>query len=454
MSRIVAVSNRVAVGGKSSGGLAVGVLAALEEYGGVWFGWNGEIVEGEMPDPDIQQRGRVTYATVPLCKRDYQDYYNGFSNNILWPLFHFQLGVFSYDRRQFEAYCRVNALFARKLAPLLEPDDLIWVHDYHLILLASELRRAGAEQPIGFFLHVPFPGVDVLRVLPPYQAMLRGLCAYDVVGFQTQRDLRSFEENITQRDVGDKRLADRRSGARGCNVQAGVFPIGIDVAGIKHFAQEAVRTPPIRRMVESLGERQLVIGVDRLDYSKGLPERFRAYQCLLEHNAEQRGELVFMQIAPPSRTGVRAYVEIRKELEQAAGHINGRFADMDWVPIRYLNRKYSRRTLMGLLRIARVAVVTPLRDGMNLVAKEYVAAQDPQDPGALVLSTLAGAARELDAATLVNPYDMEDVAEGIMRAISMPLADRRERHRAMLEVIERNDITSWRTRFVDTLRQC
>ncbi|MBA3562501.1 MAG: trehalose-6-phosphate synthase [Gammaproteobacteria bacterium] len=454
MSRIIAVSNRVPVGGKSSGGLAVGVLAALEEYGGVWFGWNGEIVDGDMPDPEIERRGRVTYATLPLNRQDFDDYYNGFSNNILWPLFHFQLGVFSYDRRQFEAYCRVNALFARKLAPLIEPGDLIWVHDYHLILLASELRRAGIEQPIGFFLHVPFPGVDVLRALPPYQAMLRGLCAYDVVGFQTQRDLRSFEENIAQQDFGDAMLADRRVGSKGCDVHADVFPIGIDVAGIKRLAQEAVGTPPIARMADSLHGRQLVIGVDRLDYSKGLPERFRAYERLLEQNTDLRGELVFMQIAPPSRTGVRAYVEIREELEQTAGNINGRYAEMDWMPIRYLNRKYSRRTLMGLLRIARVAVVTPLRDGMNLVAKEYVAAQDPENPGALVLSTLAGAARELDDATLVNPYDIEDVSEGIMQAIAMPLAERRERHRAMIEALERNDITRWRTRFVDALSGC
>ncbi|MGH8495007.1 MAG: alpha,alpha-trehalose-phosphate synthase (UDP-forming) [Gammaproteobacteria bacterium] len=454
MSRIVAVSNRVAVGGESSGGLAVGVLAALEEYGGVWFGWNGKIVEGEMPDPEIEQRGRVTYATLPLNRQDFEDYYNGFSNNILWPLFHFQLGVFSYDRRQFNAYCRVNALFARKLAPLIRPGDLIWVHDYHLILLASELRRAGIEQPIGFFLHVPFPGVDVLRALPPYQALLRGLCAYDVVGFQTQRDLRSFEENITQRDFGDAMLADRRVGSKGCDVHADVFPIGIDVTGIARLSKEAVSTSPIKRMLKSLGKRRLIIGVDRLDYSKGLPERFRAYERLLEHNADQRGELVFMQIAPPSRTGVRAYVEIRRQLEQTAGNINGRYAEMDWMPIRYLNRKYSRRTLMGLFRISRAAVVTPLRDGMNLVAKEYVAAQDPENPGSLVLSTLAGAARELEAATLVNPYDIEDVAEGIMQAISMPLEERRERHRAMLEVLQRNDITTWRTRFVEALAGC
>jgi trehalose 6-phosphate synthase len=451
LSRIVAVSNRVAVGSKSSGGLAVGVLAALEEYGGVWFGWNGEVVNGAVPDPAIEQRGKVTYATMPLGRGDFDDYYNGFSNNILWPLFHFQLGMFRYDRRQFEAYCRVNALFARKLAPLLEPGDLIWVHDYHLILLAAELRRLGVEQPIGFFLHVPFPCLDVLRALPPYQSLLRALCAYDVVGFQTQRDLRSFEENLAQQDFGGVLIGDRRTRAKGRPVRADVFPIGIDVEGIGELAGKAVETAPIERMIKSLRDRQLVIGVDRLDYSKGLPERFRAYERVLEEHESLRGEVVFMQIAPPSRTGVRAYVEIRQQLEQTAGNINGRYAEMDWVPIRYLNRKYSRRTLMGLFRIARVAVVTPLRDGMNLVAKEFVAAQDPQDPGSLVLSTLAGAARELDAATLVNPYDIEEVADGIMRAMQMPLEERCERHEAMLRALKRNDITRWRTRFVETL---
>ena len=451
MSRVVAVSNRVAVGANSSGGLAVGVLAALEEYGGVWFGWDGEVVEGDVPDPRIERRVKVTYATMPLNQQDFDDYYNGFSNNILWPLFHFQLGMFRYDRRQFDAYCRVNTLFARRLAPLLEPGDLIWVHDYHLILLAAELRRLGIEQPIGFFLHVPFPGVDVLRALPPYESLLRALCAYDVVGFQTQRDLRSFEENLAQQDFGGVLISDRRTRSQGRSVRADVFPIGIDVGGIGELAGEAAGTTPIKRMHKSLRGRRLVIGVDRLDYSKGLPERFRAYERVLEEHEKLRGQLVFMQIAPPSRTGVRAYVEIRQQLEQTAGNINGRYAEMDWVPIRYLNRNYSRRTLMGLLRISRVAAVTPLRDGMNLVAKEYVAAQDPGDPGSLVLSTLAGAARELDAAILVNPYDIEQVAEGILQAIEMPLDERRERYRAMLAALERNDITRWRKRFIETL---
>lgn len=453
LSRIVAVSNRVAAPkqGKQAGGLAVGVLAALEEYGGIWFGWGGKVTAGDTQGPKISQLGRVTYATIDLNRQDYDRYYNGFSNDTLWPLFHYFLGFVHFDRRQYEAYLRVNELFARRLAPLLRDDDLIWVHDYHLIPLARELRRAGISQPIGFFLHVPFPDFDVLRALPVYTDVLHAMCAYDVIGFQTQRDLRSFQEAVVQQEIGAHIVSGGKIKARGHLFMADVFPIGIDTAAVQRMAMEAVTSPAVRRMAKSLTERELVIGVDRLDYSKGLPERFQAFEQLLENYPENRGRVVYMQIAPPTRTGVRTYGEIRGKLERAAGHINGRFADTDWVPIRYLNKAFDRTTLAGFFRTARVGLVTPVRDGMNLIAKEYVASQDPEAPGALVLSTLAGAAKELDAATLVNPYDTAGMAEGMQSALSMPLEERRERYRAMIDALQRNDITAWRTRFVEAL---
>ncbi len=456
MTRLVAVSNRVArpTGDmKSAGGLAVGVLSALEEYGGIWFGWNGRTTPGEPGDPKLEQSGKITYATIDLNERAYELYYNGFSNTSLWPVCHYLLGYFRFDRREYEGYLRVNGLFARKLLPLLEPDDIIWVHDYHLIPLASELRRAGIANPIGFFLHVPFPDIEVFRVLPVYQELLRALCAYDVVGVHTPGDLRSFDEAISERELGGLAAANRRHSPTPHYVMADVFPIGVDVDGCRQLALNTVGADKTERMVHHLHGRDLIIGVDRLDYSKGLEERFRAVGKLFENYPATRGQVSYIQIAPKTRAGVRAYKEIRQALEQAAGEINGRYADIDWVPIRYLNRAFDRGTLMSFFREATIGLVTPLRDGMNLVAKEFVAAQDPEDPGVLVLSKLAGAAYELSEAVLVNPYDIDGVADGIHKALHMPVEERRERHESMIATLTENSITAWRTRFVDALLQ-
>ncbi len=453
MSRLVAISNRVAdpKGGKTAGGLAVGLLSALHQQGGLWFGWGGKTVRGEPSAPEIVKKGNIEYATIDLYEADYEDYYNGYSNICLWPLCHYLLGFFRFERRFQDAYRRVNALFARKLLPLLKDNDIIWVHDYHLIPLAAELRRAGVANPIGFFLHVPFPNIDVLRTLPGYADLLRDLTRYDVAGFQTANDVRNFTEGLAREGLLQAKLGHDHFRAGGREMTVSAFPIGVDVEGIMRMAERAMSGVTVARTLDGLAGRDLVLGVDRLDYSKGLPERFRAFEELLTRYPETRSRLVYMQFAPPTRTGVRAYQDIREQLERSAGHINGRFAEPDWIPIRYLNRGFSRNMLMGLMRSAKIGLVTPLRDGMNLVAKEYVAAQDPKVPGALVLSRLAGAAAELDAAVLVNPYDVEGMAEGIQQAANMPVKERRERYQAMIEVLRKHDIDAWRTRFVDTL---
>jgi len=454
MSRLVAVSNRVAVprSGKSPGGLAVGLMAAFQQQDGLWFGWSGKTTPGEPDEAKIFTSGKVRFATTDIKQQDYEGYYNGFSNDTLWPLLHFMLGFFSYSRSDYEAYLRVNRLFARQLLPVLQPDDIIWVHDYHLIPLAENLRREGVRQPIGFFLHVPFPSFDVLRALPCYDEVLRALAAYDVVGLQTETDLASFRECMTQPEIGGELLEDGRIRAFGRVFSAAAFPIGIDVDQCRSLAAENLGRPQVERFETSLRTRKLIIGVDRLDYSKGLELRFRAYESLLENFPEKRGHVAFMQIAPPTRSEVATYDAIRNELEQAAGNINGRFAEVDWVPIRYLNRAYDRSMLMALFHLAAVGLVTPIRDGMNLVAKEYVASQNPKDPGVLVLSTLCGAAIELaEGAVLVNPYDKEGVAEGMQQAIDMPLAERRERHKSMMTVLQRNDIHGWCRHFIEAL---
>ncbi|WP_129781106.1 alpha,alpha-trehalose-phosphate synthase (UDP-forming) [Peristeroidobacter soli] len=455
MTRLVCVSNRISLPRKSAapGGLAVGILSALKRTGGLWFGWGGETSETEPGDPDIHIREGVSYATIELRKTDFELYYNGYSNDVLWPLFHYFSKGMRYSNEQREAYENVNRIFAQKLLPLLQPRDLIWVHDYHLIPLGRRLRELGVQRPLGFFLHIPFPNIEMLRILPCYAELLRDLISYDVVGFQTHNDLRSFHSGIEHlfgaealRPDGRIRIGDRV-------IRAEVFPIGIDVASVENEALEASTTDVVRRMTDSLMGRSLMMGVDRLDYSKGLVERFSAYQQFLETHPENLGRITYIQIAPLSRTDVRAYAEIRQALEQAAGRTNGRFADTDWTPIRYLNRNFPHATLMGFLRAAKAGLVTPLRDGMNLVAKEFVAAQDPGDPGVLILSNLAGAARELSAALQVNPYDVRGVSHAMQAALSMPLNERRERHADMMKVLRRNDIAAWTRRFMEALEQ-
>ncbi|MFC7332895.1 alpha,alpha-trehalose-phosphate synthase (UDP-forming) [Rhodocista pekingensis] len=459
MSRLVVVSNRVAPVDESknqAGGLAVAVQEALKSRGGgIWFGWSGDIVEGTDGPPRIAESGRITYATLGLTQRDLDEYYNGFANSTLWPLFHYRLDLASFSGRTYAGYQRVNSLFAGKLAALLRPDDMVWVHDYHLIPFAEQLRAMGLSQRMGFYLHTPFPAPEILVALPAHESLVRGLCAYDLVGFQTESDLRCFVHYVKYEAGGSVEELGPGRGCRirayGRNLLARAFPISIDTLPLAQLAAQAAESVQTRRLRESLVERALIIGVDRLDYSKGLPQRFEAFQELLDSYPGNRGQVSFMQVAPPSRGDVAEYQAIRRELEALAGHINGRYAEFDWVPIRYLNKSFNRKTLAGFYRHARIGLVTPLRDGMNLVAKEYVACQDPADPGVLVLSRFAGAAKELDAALIVNPYDIRATAENLQRGLTMPLQERRERFEAMMTVLKGNDITHWRRSYVESL---
>ncbi|HYM36341.1 MAG TPA: trehalose-6-phosphate synthase, partial [Steroidobacteraceae bacterium] len=396
MKRLVCVSNRISLPRRATpaGGLAVGVLSAIQASNGLWFGWGGEAIENEPQDPDLHVRGGVTYATIDLKAADIENYYNGHANSVLWPLFHYLLRDFGFTRERQTAYENVNRFFAQKLLPLLTADDIIWVHDYHLIPLASRLRELGVRSPIGFFLHIPFPDLEMLRVLPTYAELVRDLTNYDVVGFQTESDLKSFQSSVVHLFGAEALRPDHRISIGERHIFADAFPIGVDVEAIQTEATAARDSEAVRRMIESLVGRKLMIGVDRLDYSKGLVQRFAAYQQFLESFPDNLGHITYIQIAPLSRSDVRAYAEIRRALEQEASRTNGRFADADWTPIRYLNRNYPRELLMGFLRAANVGIVTPLRDGMNLVAKEFIASQDETDPGVLILSTLAGAARE------------------------------------------------------------
>jgi trehalose 6-phosphate synthase len=456
VARLIVVSNRVASPDQtSSGGLAVGLLAALHgPDGGIWFGWSGKTQEKPSLEPQVQEKDGIRFVTIDLPSDNFDAYYNGFCNSSLWPVHHYFPGAFRYEASEYEAYQSVNRCFAKALAKLVTNEDIIWIHDYQLIPLGRMLREAGVNARIGYFLHIPYPNIAVLRLLPPYAELVRDMCKYDLVGFQTQEDLEGFESAVKAVFMEACAFHDEGMHVEGHEVRTGVFPIGVDVDAITLQAEEAERTDEqIKRLVRSMLGRQLILGVDRLDYSKGLVERFNSYQALLESVPELVGNISFVQIAPLSRINVAAYVDIRDALERTAGHINGKFADADWTPIRYLNKDFSHQTLSGFLRVTDVGFVTPVRDGMNLVAKEFVAAQDAQDPGVLVLSNLAGAAHELsEGALLVNPYDKTAVALALHRGLSMPLEERCMRHAVMMQALHLNSISHWQESFVERLR--
>jgi trehalose 6-phosphate synthase len=459
MGRLVVVSNRVPApkaGTPPAGGLAVALAGAMQERGGIWFGWSGRTLPATsagQEEPEMVEQGGVTYALVDLTERDLNDYYAGFSNRMLWPLLHYRMDLADFTRVALAGYYRVNQLFARLLAPKVEPDDLIWVHDYHLIPMGGELRAKGLTNRLGFFLHIPFPPPDILTVLPNHADIVRGLAAYDVVGFQTPSDVENFETYIRREKVGH-RLSDGRFVVHGRAITVGAYPVGIETKAFTQAAEHAAKNPLVKRMKESLLGRKLIIGVDRLDYSKGIAERIQAYETFLTLDEEWRGRCTYLQVTPKSREDVPEYAAMEREVAELAGRVNGAHSDLDWTPIRYVNRTVGRNALAGLYRLARVGLVTPLRDGMNLVAKEYVAAQDPEDPGVLLLSRFAGAAHELDTgALLTNPYDVDGTAGALARALDMPLDERVDRWRRMYDRISKFDVTDWRKAFIRALEE-
>ncbi len=480
MGRLVVVSNRVADPRKSAaGGLAVAVGQALEAAGGLWLGWSGKVTEpGAAPDTadtplHLHRSGKVQLATFDLSAADHDRYYLGYSNGVLWPVFHYRLDLADFDAAYFEGYRDVNALFARKLLPQLKPDDIIWIHDYHLIPLAAQLRALGCKQRIGFFLHIPLPPPPLLAAIPQHAWLMECFFAYDVVGFQSQEDVQHFADYV-QKELNAKKLPSPSADAYDVNdtgqgvhqgthygaqrfhaftrtVQAQAFPIGIDVEEFMHLANGKDAIDAYTTTRQQYARRRVMIGIDRLDYSKGIPNRIRAFRALLNDFPENRDSATLIQIASPSRETVNAYTDILHELEGLCGAINGDFGNLDWMPVRYIHRTVARKRLPGLCRAARVGLVTPLRDGMNLVAKEFIAAQEHDDPGVLVLSRFAGAAEQLKEALLVNPYDTHGTAQAIQRALHMPLEERQERHQKLIARIKAQDVHWWSKSFLRAL---
>ncbi|MDO8878712.1 MAG: trehalose-6-phosphate synthase, partial [Pseudolabrys sp.] len=376
MARLVVVSNRVGIpdGKARAGGLEVAIRPAFKKRGGVWFGWSGRIADGDPGPAETTVRDNVTYVTVDLQKDDYEEFYNGFANRVLWPILHYRLDLAEFTRRDLGGYLRVNEFFATNLEKILRPDDIIWVHDYHLMPLAKALRDRGHKNRIGFFIHVPFPPAEIVTALPNHEQLIPALSYYNLVGFQTETDATNFSRYLTN-ERGLSRLdADSFAFDEG-DVRIGVFPVGVETESFERLARRAVNSSFVREVTDSLSGRAMIMGVDRLDYSKGIPERMDAFERLLTNFPQWRGKVTYLQITPRSRADIQEYAAIARQVGEKVGHINGAYGEASWTPVRYINKAHSRTALAGLYRCARAGLVTPLRDGMILVAKEYIAAQ-------------------------------------------------------------------------------
>jgi len=440
MARLVIVSNRVpAVRGKKqlAGGLAVALKDAIAARETLWFGWSGREIAGTPAEkPHLREAGAVSFATIDLSKGQYRGFYVGFCNTMIWPLLHGRVGQAVFRRDELDSYLEVNAFYARALASVLKPSDTVWVHDYQLIPCGEALRDAGVKNRMGFFLHIPFPPPFLFDTLPQGDRLLRSFAAYDLIGLQTQDDADNLNHCFAR---------------AGVKARATAFPIGIDPQSFARAAENSVGSDDQIRLEQSLSSRALILGVDRLDYTKGLPERFRGFAQLLKRYPEHCNKVTFLQIAPVSRGDVAQYRTLKRELDALVGRINGEFSQFDYMPLRYMNTSVARDTLAGFHRRARVGLVTPLRDGMNLVAKEYVAAQDPADPGALVLSKFAGAAAAMKGAILVNPFDPDEIADALDVALRLDRKARQVCWRTMDAAVQASTAEIWAEGFLGQL---
>jgi trehalose 6-phosphate synthase len=453
--RLIVVSNLAGVPSRhenaQADGLVVAMRAVLKRHPGIWFGWSGSQASGEVHSTRAYRHAGVSYVVTDLTQEDHDEYYNGFANRVLWPVLHYRLDLAEFSRRDLTGYLRVNHHFASELHKLLRPGDVIWVHDYHLLPLARMLRERGHRNRIGFFLHVPFPPPEILTALPNHEHLIPSMADYNVVGFQTENDTDNFVRYLrTERCIP---MPDHTFQVFGRHVRVDTFPIGIETAEFNRLARRSTRSPFVKGVLQSLSGQIMMISVDPVDYTKGLPMRMEAFERFLNTQPDWRGLVSYLQITPKNHSDIAEYADVEHVLGATAGRINATYGEAFWTPIRYVNRTYNRADLAGLYRAARVALVTPLRDGMNLGAKEFIAAQDVEDPGVLILSRFAGAAAELRAALLVNPHDPEAVSAAIERALVMRVQERRQRHAALWQVISDNDVYEWGERFLTELAQ-
>ncbi len=452
---LVVVSNRVARGKANepmTGGLAAALLPVVEKSGAIWVGSSGRVRDGAQTEPiaRIEPLGEGALALLDLPAAHYAGYYEGFANSALWPALHSRSDLIRVSQDDYRSYREVNAFVARALLRFQKPDTLFWIQDYHFLSLGAELRALGVNSPIGFFLHTPWPARSVMDSVPNHRDLVTAMLAYDLIGFQTEDDRENFMACI-RADLG----LQVRHGAvksRHGRTRLAVFPIGIDADKFAAAAAKAASHPDVSRLRRSLHGEKLAIGVDRLDYSKGLVNRINAFDRMWSLHPSLLRAVSLLQIATPSRESIEAYGNLQSDVARLVSEVNGRHGEVDWTPIRYLNKGYGQSVLAGLYRSAQVGVVTPLHDGMNLVAKEYVAAQSPVDPGVLVLSKFAGAANELDAALLVNPHDIDGMARTIAMALSMPLNERRMRYEILMTKLRQQSVQQWFADFLVSLQ--
>ncbi len=453
---LVVVSNRVSRGKANepmTGGLAAALLPVVEKSGAIWVGSSGRVRDGAQKEPfaEIEALGAGALAMLDLPAAHYGGYYEGFANSALWPALHSRTDLIRASQEDYLSYREVNAFMARALLRFQKPDAAFWIQDYHFLALGAELRDLGVTQPIGFFLHTPWPARAVIGGVPHHRELVEAMLAYDLIGFQTEDDCENFLSYVRS-DLGLAVKGGDVTSRHGIS-RVAVFPIGIDPEKFAQQAAKAVMHPDVSRLRRSLNGEKLAIGVDRLDYSKGLPNRIHAFDRMWTLQPGLARAVTLLQIATPSRGAIEAYGNLQTELAGLVSDVNGRHGEVDWTPIRYLNKGFSQTVLAGLYRTAQVGVVTPLHDGMNLVAKEYVAAQNPADPGVLVLSKFAGAANELDTALLVNPHDIDGMARTFATALAMPLIERRMRWEAMMATLRVGTIQQWFADFVAALQE-
>ena len=455
--KIVVVSNRVAQAKPDepiSGGLAAALIPMVKESGAIWVGSSGhpgDATQTKDSFAKIEALGAGALATVDMPAKHYLGYYEGFANSALWPALHSRPDLISVTADNYRSYREVNAFMARALLRFSNPDAVFWVQDYHFLTLGAELRRLEISRPIGFFLHTPWADRRTMTAVPHHADIVREMLAYDLIGFQTVEDRQNFEDYLRY-ELGLSPVDGTIATEWGWT-QLATFPIGIDVDEFATRADTAMTRPEVARLRASLQGAKLVFGVDRLDYSKGLANRVRAFDRMLELEPSLKRRVSLLQVAVPTRGNIRAYRELKAELAALVSEVNAHHGEVDWTPIRYLNKGFSQLTLAGFYRTAHVGLVTPLHDGMNLVAKEYVAAQNPSDPGVLVLSAFAGAARELDAALLVNPHDIDGMARQIAIALAMSIDERRERWQSMVIKLRRASVQNWFSDFLRTLSE-
>ncbi len=460
--RIVFVSNRLPVMIEktpeglrvepSSGGLVTALRPLLNDCAGVWIGWTGTDASRGVERILQEHSRRSTFAFRPvfMSREERSRFYRGFSNEVLWPLFHDLQSRCNFDPTYWDTHLTVNRKFAEKAASEAHPGDLIWVHDYHLMSVAASLRQLGVDERLAYFHHIPFPSPDIFEKLPWREEVLTALLDFNIVGFQTARDrrnfvacLRHFVKAAEIRAVGDHVIVDER----GRTTLIGAFPISIDFDEFARGAANEQVAARASQLIQGLQGCRILLGVDRLDYTKGIPERLAAFRHLLEFHPEVHGKVTLVQVVVPSREDIPEYRELKAQIQRAVSEINGHFGEPDWVPVHYIHRSLDRAELLAYYRAADIALITPLKDGMNLVSKEYCAARVSND-GVLILSEFAGAAFQLrQGAILVNPYHTRAVADAIRVALEMPPAEQRRRMRRLRERVRRENIFHWRDTF-------